>query len=341
MSNLSFLKYFGAYIFIALGVFSFVSAGILTYSLVLFSFGVIPIIELITSPNEKDNKPKNIKAYNTTLYTLVLLYSYTFYYFLTHIHLESDLFSLIGKISSMGMLMGIFGINMAHELGHRKNEIEQLLAQYLLWTTQYTHFFIEHNRGHHRRVATPEDPATARKDESLYFFWVRTVRDSYKSAWHIENTAIQRQGKKALTWKNQMIRFTFFQIILLFGVALFGVKVLISYILSCILGILLLETINYIEHYGLLRKKINSVAYERVQYHHSWNSDHILGRYLLFELTRHSHHHENSLKQYPELQSKNPSPQLPTGYPGMMILSFIPPLFYWVMNKRIPSISSS
>ena len=330
------VRYFGAYIFLVLGFYSMSSDGLGTFTLVLFSFGAIPLVELILPQNKSVNEPKSLWWYNAVLYSIVPIYLGLLYYFLLSISEETNTINLIGKTTAMGMLHGIYGINMAHELGHRKSNLDRFLSQLLLLTSHYTHFFIEHNRGHHKHVATPNDPATARRGENLYYFWVRTISGSYKSAWRLENESQQRKGLKVYGWNNDMIKYTVFQLsILVVAFLTFGGKVLLCYIAACLFGILLLETINYIEHYGLLRKKISEVAYERVQHKHSWNSDHILGRYLLFELTRHSHHHENSLVPYARLQSKNESPQLPTGYPGMMMLSFFPPIFFRIMNKRL------
>ncbi|MGB0850858.1 MAG: alkane 1-monooxygenase [Bacteroidia bacterium] len=337
MISLGPLRYYGAFIFIVLAYFGFTSEGIWSYSIVIFAFFLVPLVELITSPNKTFNSSENISAYNVILILLTIAYSYLLVHYLTTINETDTLPTLLGKILTMGILMGVFGINMAHELGHRKEKIFQVLAQFLLCTSQYTHFFIEHNRGHHKKVATPDDPATARKDENIYVFWVRSIRDGYKSAWLLENNALKRKQLRWFSWRNDMVRYTFFQIVLIVLVfLLFGLVGLMAYLASCLVGILLLESINYVEHYGLVRSKISDSAYERVQYKHSWNSDHPLGRYLLFELTRHSHHHENSLIPYPNLESKDESPQLPTGDSGMLLLSLIPPLFFKVMNKRLP-----
>lgn len=336
MVSNSAIRYSGAYLFILIGWFSITSSGIWTFSLVIFSFVFIPIVELVLPPNVAINNPKISVWYDLILYSLVVFYTGLLVYFLSVIGRTDGITSLIGKISAMGLIHGIFGINMAHELGHRKSKLDQLLAQYLLLTSQYAHFFIEHNRGHHKRVATPEDPATARKGENLYTFWIRTVIDSYRSALELERNRLTRKGKSVYSWDNDMVKYAILQVVILVVILLFTNWItLLSYIAACVFGILLLETINYIEHYGLLRKKISKTAYERVQHSHSWNSDHLLGRYLLFELTRHSHHHENSTIKYPHLQSKENSPQLPTGYPGMMLLAFVPPLFFRVMNPRL------
>lgn len=331
------IKYFSAYLFIALGYISITGTGIETYLLVLFSFVIIPGLELILPEDKSSNKVTKDLVYDLILYSLAPLYIGLFYLFLSTIGSEHNTINIVGKLTAMGLLCGIFGINMAHELGHRKSRFDRFLAQTLLLTTQYTHFYIEHNRGHHKRVGTPEDPATARKGESLYRFFIRTVIGSYLSAWKLEADRRTRLGQPVLGFGNAMVQYAFLQITILALVFFFfGYLVLLYYIAVSGTGILLLETINYIEHYGLTRKKISEAAYERVQDFHSWNSDHILGRCLLFELTRHSHHHANSLIKYPRLESRELASQLPTGYPGMMLLSTIPPLWFRVMNKRLP-----
>ena len=336
MNRISASLYFGAYIFIALAFFSFMSHGWQTFTPILFAFGFIPLVELVLPPLSSHSGTKHSLCYDLVIYSLVLAYGAALIYFMSTIGYEKDPVSLVGKTLSMGLLHGIFGINMAHELGHRRSKFNQFLAQLLLWSSQYTHFFVEHNRGHHKRVATPDDPATARKGENLYFFWMRSVRDSYWSAWDLENESLRRKKIGIFTWKNDMVKYSIFQLVLVMSVGVFfGIKVLVVYLLACVFGILLLESINYVEHYGLVRKKISKSSYERVQPSHSWNSDHVLGRYLLFELTRHSHHHENSLTPYSELQSKDNGYQLPTGYPGMMLLGLIPSLFFKVMDKRL------
>ena len=331
------LKYCASFVFIILGYLSLSGQGLETYYLVVFSFVFIPGVELILPESKSSNDVKNPFLFDLILYALIPLYIGLFVYFLMTITSDVSLICLVGKLSAMGLLCGIFGINMAHELGHRKSKLDRFLAQMLLMTSQYTHFFIEHNRGHHKRVGTIQDPATARKGESLYAFWFRVIIRSYQSAWNLENERLIRLGQTPWSLKNDMIVYALLQLILLTTIGLvFGGYVVVMYSTACLIGILLLETINYIEHYGLTRKKITKVSYERVQDVHSWNSDYLLGRTLLFELTRHSHHHANSLLKYPHLESRKEASQLPTGYPGMMILSMVPWAWFKVMDKRLP-----
>jgi alkane 1-monooxygenase len=241
-----------------------------------------------------------------------------------------------GRIGAMGILCGSFGINVAHELGHRVNRFEQFLAKSLLLTSLYMHFFTEHNKGHHKRVATPEDPSSARYGEMIYTFWFRTVIMGYLSAWHIANEECIKKGRSPLSIHNEMIRFQLIQLSLMALIYwAFGGWVLLYFLAAAGMGILLLETVNYIEHYGLQRKATGEGKYERAMPEHSWNSDHMIGRLFLFELSRHSDHHYLASRKYQILRHHDEAPQMPTGYPGMMLLSLLPPAWFAVMNPRI------
>ena len=206
----------------------------------------------------------------------------------------------------------------------------------LLLTSQYMHFYIEHNKGHHKRIATPEDPSSARYGEWVYTFYFRTIIFSYFSAWNIANKEVKKKGKSVFSIYNEMIQFTLIQIafvaIIFFW---FGWLVTLYYLAASVIGIALLETVNYIEHYGLQRKFLGDGKYERAMPEHSWNSNHVIGRLMLFELSRHSDHHYLASRKYQVLRHHENSPQMPTGYPGMMILSLFPPAWFWVMNRRI------
>ena len=242
----------------------------------------------------------------------------------------------IGRISSMGIMCGVFGINLGHELGHRLNKTEKFLGELMLLTSLNTHFLPYHNGGHHFNVATPHDAATARKNEPLYVFWFRSHFSSYAEAWQLENKRIKELGKSRLSLQHKMIQYTIANMLVLVSIFyFFGILVLCYFIAAAVTGILLLQTVNYIEHYGLLRVKNEHGRYERVKHTHSWNSDHVIGRLVLFNLSRHSDHHYNGSKHYQILKSLPESPQMPTGYPGMMLLSLIPPLWFKFMNAKI------
>jgi alkane 1-monooxygenase len=336
-------KYLSPFLAFAFAYIAFTSRGWLTFLPVIWSYTIIPLSELLIKPDEtnldavEEEIAKREKLYDYLLFTVpVFLYAMlvVFLFSLRQPHLE--LIDYIGRIMSMGLLVGIFGINVGHELGHRVNKFEQGLAKALLLTSQYMHFFIEHNRGHHKRVATPDDPSSARLNEPLFTFYYRTIIYSYISAWKIAIKDVRKKGDKIIGWQNEMVRYTVIQIAFVVTIFIaFGWVITLCYLVAAALGIALLETVNYIEHYGLSRKEIEPGKYERAMPYHSWNSNHVIGRLMLFELSRHSDHHYMASRKYQILRHHHNSPQMPTGYPGMMILAHIPPLFFYVMRKQM------
>lgn len=336
------LKY--AFVFVApvVVIISLLFAGIWSYFALIFTFLMIPACELLMKSSTanmseaEEEIAKNDKLYDFLLYALVPLQYGILVFFLTKISNPGlELFEIIGMILAFGISCGVLGINAAHELGHRNTWYEQAMSKMLLLTSQYMHFFIEHNRGHHKNVSTDLDPASSKFGESLYSFYIRSIRDSWFSAWHLENEKLKRSGQKFWSLNNEMLRFQLIQATFLVIIFLaFGWKTLICYLGSAVVGFLLLETVNYIEHYGLRRKQNNGI-YERTLPVHSWNSNHPLGRLLLLELSRHSDHHYIANRKYQILRHFDESPQMPTGYPGMMLLSFFPPLWFRVMNREI------
>jgi alkane 1-monooxygenase len=204
----------------------------------------------------------------------------------------------------MGIMCGVIGINVGHELGHRNNRFDELLGEILLLTSLNTHFLPYHNGGHHYNVATPRDAATARKNEWIFTFWIRSHFTSYTQAWQLENRRMKLLNRSWFHYQNRMIIYTICNLILLNTIYfLFSKFVLLAFIGAAVSGIILLETVNYIEHYGLLRKKNKHGRYERVKRTHSWNSNHQIGQILLFNLSRHSDHHYNGSKHYQLLKS--------------------------------------
>lgn len=342
-----FLKYCTPFVVFFLAWISFANRGWICYLPIIWTFALVPFFELFLKPSEKNLElaeealVKADRLYDYLLYATVFLqYASLVYFLFSLLEANLSLADYIGRISSMGLLCGIFGINVGHELGHRVNKFEQFLAKALLLSSQYLHFFIEHNKGHHKHVATPLDPASAKMGESLYLFYPRTIIGSYISAWAIAN---KEQGKKQNGlpfWKNEMLQFSLLQLlmlVLIFG--FFGTNILLCYLLAAFMGIALLESVNYIEHYGLQRNEIEPGKFERPLPEHSWNSNHVLGRIMLFELSRHSDHHFMASRKYQILRNFEEAPQMPTGYPGMLILAHVPPIFFWVMNKRLKKIA--
>jgi alkane 1-monooxygenase len=351
-----FLKFLIPFTIFAGSLRSFQSDGWVIWLPLLFAWFIVPLLEVFIKPSPhnmsgaEEELAKNNKGYDILLYLVVLVQYYALYTFLYSMkHDTLNEYETVGRIWVMGMLCGVFGINVGHELGHRVNRFEQFLAKALLLTSLYMHFFTEHNKGHHKRVATPEDPSSARYGEMVYTFYFRTIIFSYISAWLIANDETRKKGKQVFSIYNEMVQFTFIQlafIALIFFV--FGWLVTLYFLAAALIGILLLETVNYIEHYGLQRKATGEarlphgqVKYERAMPEHSWNSDHVIGRLLLFELSRHSDHHYLASRKYQLLRHHDDSPQMPTGYPGMMILSLFPPAWFYVMQRRIKKFSES
>ncbi len=323
--------------------FSFTSKGWITYLPILFSFVLIPLIEFLFKPNatnfskEQEKIEKQNKSYTYILYLTIPVQIYFLFFFFEAVQ-DTTLttYELIGRIFGMGLLSGIIGINVGHELGHRNNRIDEFLGEMLLLSSINTHFLPYHNAGHHLHVATPKDAATARKNESIYLFWIRSHFTSYIQAWQLENKRLQQTNRPWFHFQNRMVIYSFLNIILLASIYYFyGSFVFFCFIIASVIGILLLESVNYIEHYGLLRKQRENGRYERVKRTHSWNSDHVIGKLILFNLSRHSDHHYNGSKHYQLLKSLPESPNMPTGYPGMVLLALIPPLWFSVMNKKL------
>ncbi|HRH39251.1 MAG TPA: alkane 1-monooxygenase, partial [Flavobacteriales bacterium] len=325
------LRYCVTFVAPAWGLVSMFGHGVWAWSLLLHGFVLLPVLELFIAPRadnlneEEEAVALNDPLFDALLYLLVPIQWGMLVLFLFQVN-EAGITSweLAGRVMSMGILCGIYGINVAHELGHRRKRWERDLARAMLLTSLYMHFIIEHNRGHHRRVATPEDPASARYGETIYAFWVRTIVFSWISAWRIEADLQRKEGRGVLGWRNEMLQAIAWQLALLGSILFFfNPMTLGTFIAAALIGILLLETVNYIEHYGLRRTQDDKGAYRRVQHAHSWNSDHLLGRLTLFELTRHSDHHWQASRPYQVLRSVERSPQLPTGYPGTMLLSLV------------------
>ncbi|MFM7671330.1 MAG: alkane 1-monooxygenase [Bacteroidota bacterium] len=343
MRSIRALKYGLPFILFLAAGYAFTARGWTVWLPMMLVWVLIPSLELLIPPraenlsSAEEEMARQDKFYDYLLYLSVPMQYLMLYLFLWSMQ-DNDItgWERIARIGAMGILCGSFGINVAHELGHRVNRFEQFLAKSLLLTSLYMHFFTEHNKGHHKRVATPEDPSSARYGEMLYTFWFRTVFMGYLSAWHIAGEECSKKGRSKFGLHNEMIRFQLLQVGLISLIYwTFGGWILLYFLAAAAMGILLLETVNYIEHYGLQRKATGEGTYERAMPEHSWNSDHMIGRLFLFELSRHSDHHYLASRKYQILRHHDGSPQMPTGYPGMILLSLLPPAWFAVMNPRI------
>lgn len=242
---------------------------------------------------------------------------------------------LLAMIINTGGGLG-FAINLGHEMGHKKSTLERWLAKLALAPACYGHFYIEHNRGHHRDVATPADPASSRMGESIYRFVLREMPGGFRRAWQLERERLARCGKSPWSLDNEVLQPALISLAL-YGalVATLGWQILPFLLLSAFWGAFQLTSANYLEHYGLLRRKLENGRYEVCQPHHSWNSNHLFSNWALFHLQRHSDHHAHPTRRYQSLRNFPDLPRLPSGYFGMYLLAYVPPLWFRLMNPRL------
>jgi len=308
----------------------------------LFLYGVFPFLEWAVGKNG-ENPPEAFidqlqddRYYRWCTYLFIPL-QYVALIFSCYVVASHDfgLLSLLGFAVSVGCVNGIAIAN-AHELGHRREALERRLSLFALAPSLYGHFIVEHNRGHHVRVATPDDPASARLGESFYQFLPRTLIGSFKSALHLESLRLQRRGLPFFSVKNIILQGWFISGVLFLSLCLvFGIGVLPFLLIQAAYGASLLEVVNYLEHYGLLREKLHNGRYERCRAEHSWNSNVLMSNLLLYQLQRHSDHHENPARRYQSLRHVDDAPQLPNGYATMVPLAYIPFVWHKLMDKRV------
>jgi alkane 1-monooxygenase len=249
---------------------------------------------------------------------------------------EASALERAGIILSLGFTCGAIGITFAHELVHRPGRWERALGEVLLSSVSYPHFAIEHVFGHHRHVATPADPATARFGETLYRFLPRTLTGSVVSAWRLERARLARRGRSMRSPANRFVRYSLIQLGIYAAVWwVWGAVGVVAFVAQAAAAVALLETVNYIEHYGLVRRELAPGRYEPVAPAHSWNSCHRLSNWVLINLARHADHHLVASKRYQVLDHRGESPQLPAGYGTMLLVAMVPPLWRRVMDPRV------
>jgi len=313
---------------------------------VIFAFGLVPVADLLIG-DDPSNPPEEVaRALQADPWYrwIVLLYlplqylvwGWAVWFVISH---EMSALALVGLAVTVGIVNGI-GINAAHELGHKNETLEHWASKLALAPAWYGHFFVEHNWGHHKRVATPEDPASSRLGEGFYRFWPRTVFGSLGSAWAFEAKRLRRKGKLVLSWHNRNIHAWAFSVVL-WGAALAVAlpmgewRVVPFLLISAVIGFTLLEAVNYVEHYGLRRQRTAEGRYEQVRPVHSWNNNHVVTNLLLFQLQRHSDHHENPARRFVALRHVDDAPQLPAGYAAMILVALFPPLWRKIMDPRL------
>jgi len=331
----SFLIPFCCFISLYIGGSFYSAAAIVMAFIITPLLDTLPL-KLASAPRER-GKYEVLALKALLLSNVPIVYGLIIYAAIQWSQFSAAWYEWLMQLMGLGVVLGSNGINVAHELGHRHTKLEQRAAWALLLPSFYMHFFVEHNYGHHKHVATPQDPASARKNETVYAFIIRSVLGSFISALRIQQKQLTKANKPWWSAKNKMLYFLLAEstyIALLFS--LLAPSVALALILSGVVGFIMLELVNYVEHYGLVRKKTEKQRYERVRAWHSWNADYAIGRLVLFELTLHSDHHFLARKPYYELESLEDAPMLPFGYPAAMLVSLLPPLWFSIMNKRIP-----
>jgi alkane 1-monooxygenase len=328
--------------FVAIGLHA--STGVEAWFVLPFAFNYVlaPLIDWLLG-EDSNNPPEEVvmqldqdRYYRRLTYAVVPLHFISLggsIAYATTTPLSWWAFTLLAAFA--GLVAGL-AINTAHELGHKNSKIEKLLAKITLAIPAYGHFTIEHNRGHHKYVATYDDPASARMGESIYKFARREIPGAFRGAWAIEKERLTLRGKSVWSANNLILQSYALSVSMsLLMFVLFGWMVIPFLIVHNLFAYWQLTSANYIEHYGLLRKKGDDGKLERCQPQHSWNSTHIFSNLVLFHLERHSDHHTYPLRRYQSLRHFENLPCLPNGYFGMYVLAYIPWLWFRIMDKRL------
>ena len=309
---------------------------------VVFFYTIVPLFDRILGEDQSNPPESAVPALDADLYyrwvtyllAPVLWAAFIFSaWFVSRFDLP--LHAMFAMVLISGSVGG-FCINLGHELGHKNTQLEKWLAKIVLAPSGYGHFFIEHNRGHHRDAATPADPASSRMGESIYRFVLREMPGAWFRAWELEKSRLQKAGLPVFSLHNEIIQPALLTLALWSGlVAWLGWNVLPFLVVASFWANFQLTSANYIEHYGLLRRQRAPGKYEACQPHHSWNSNHIFSNWILFHLQRHSDHHAHPLRRYQSLRHFDNLPTLPSGYFAMFLVAYIPPLWRAVMDPRL------
>ena len=341
--------YFASFLVPILAALGLALGGPCAWLTVLGVFIAIPTLDALLGVQDGNlDESAVLEARSKTLYSLIL-YAHLPIQILLILYLgfvwnstSQPAWVRIGWVLSVMLSTGGIGITVAHELIHRKTSSERWIGKWILMTVLYMHFAIEHVRGHHAQVATDKDPASAPKGMNVYRFILSTVPAQWLSAWKLESKRLSKHGLSVWSLRNEMLWYLMIQSVWMLAIGyLFGLRFLPIYLTVAVLSFLLLEIINYVEHYGLRRNLGQHGRFEPVSEAHSWNSNHRVSRMMLFELSRHSDHHMSAEKPYQVLRTEPASPQMPNGYPGMVLLALIPPLWFGVMDRRLPDAMST
>lgn len=320
------------------------SMNIFAFTTVFFVFVLVPIFDHMigqdpVNPDEEHQVPKLSKEIFYRILTLLCLpMQLATMLYGGHIlmSVEMSWVGQLGWILSVGTIGAIVAINVGHELIHKDPLIEQWAGGLLFACVTYGGFKVEHVRGHHVHVSTPEDASSSRYGQSLYAFLPHAYLHNFLNAWSLEAKKLKRKGLSVFSIRNELIWWYGISFVLA-GVCgvLWGWAGVGYFFAQSFVAFSLLEVINYVEHYGLHRRTLENGRYERTNVEHSWNSNYLLTNLFLFQLQRHSDHHANPKRRYQVLRHHEVSPQLPSGYATMVVLALFPPLWFKVMNPRV------
>jgi alkane 1-monooxygenase len=316
--------------------------GLFTWGGPFIVYALIPILDWLIGTDQTNPPESAVNALEEDKYYRAIVYAYIPSQFITTIwgtwlvvngHLAT--WEIVGLVFSVGAISGL-AINTGHELSHKRDAFGRFMAKLTLAPVAYGHFFVEHVRGHHKNVATPDDPASSKMGETFWAFLPRTMIGSVISAWKIEGERLQRLGKPVWSLDNDNLQ-AWAMTVVLFGAMTvwLGWGALAFLLAQAFYGASLLEVINYIEHYGLLRQKGADGRFVRCSPEHSWNSNHVVTNLVLYQLQRHSDHHAHPTRSFQALRHFDDSPQLPSGYASMLIPAYIPFLWFRQMDPLV------
>jgi alkane 1-monooxygenase len=331
--------------FLGIGLHAYTGNELMLLVPLVFMYGVGPFLDWLWGEDENNPPEAVVPQLEEDRYYRVLTYATVPLHFVALIGcawwVGTQTLSWWGFLVmavTAGVVSGL-GINTGHELGHKRTRLETWLAKIVLAVPAYGHFWIEHNRGHHRDVATPEDPASARMGENIYKFALREVPGAWKRAWALERARLARKGLSVWSTENEILQSYAISAVLQIGlIAAFGWLMVPFLVIHNVLAWWQLTSANYVEHYGLLRAKQSDGKYERCQPWHSWNANYKYTNIVLFHLERHSDHHANPTRRYQSLRHFEHLPRLPNGYYGMYTLAYLPPLWFRVMDPLLLSL---
>jgi len=328
--------------FVGIGLREVTGSDLWLFAPTVILYGLVPALDRILGEDRNNPAESDVTFLEDNLYYRWIVFLSVPLVYLTlalcawyAVNADLSWYGYLGLAIAMGWTSGA-SINAGHELGHKKVRAERILARLALAPSGYGHFTIEHNRGHHRDVATPEDSASARMGESYYRFMAREIPGAFRRAWEIEAGRLERIGAGSWSVRNEILQTAAITLATWGGLVWWLGPMVVPFILiQGFMAYTLLTSANYVEHYGLLRQRTPGGRYERPEPRHSWNSNHMLSNILLYQLQRHSDHHAHPTRRYQALRHFDEAPQLPSGYFGMFLVAFVPWLWFRVMDPRV------